>query len=132
MFVITFTTGKTFSRDDKMAAFVLWKAKLLLKDIRNQLQLPKATLRRILKLPITVWRIHAQEPYLEPEDSGGANAKEAESVYQQRRMGHPVLTCIIMGKQLFSVSMAFSELLTVFYCRPLSFICADCIYHCLW
>jgi hypothetical protein len=62
MFLITFTTGKTLSRDDKMAAFVLWKAKLPLKDIRNQLQLPKATLRRILKLPRRVWRILAQEP----------------------------------------------------------------------
>ncbi len=39
-----------------------------------------------------------------------------------------VLTCIIMGEQLFSVSMAFSELLTVFYCRPPSFICAGCTY----
>ena len=37
-----------------------------------------------------------------------------------------VLTCIIMGEQLFSVSMAFSELLTVFYCQPLSFIGANC------
>jgi hypothetical protein len=126
MQVVNFYTGKTSYRDDKMATFELWKAKLLLKDIRNQLQLPKATLRRILKLPRTVWRIHAQEPYLEPEDSGGADAREAESVYKQRRMGHPVLTCIIMGKQLFSVSMAFLELLTVFYCRPLSFICANC------
>jgi hypothetical protein len=126
MQVVNFHTGKTSYRDDKMATFELWKAKLLLKDIRNQLQLPKATLRRILKLLRTVWRIHAQEPYLEPEDSGGANAKEAESVYQQRRTGHPVLKCIFMGEHLFSVSMAFSELLTVFYCRPLSFICSDC------
>jgi hypothetical protein len=96
--LVNFHTGKTSSRDDKLATFELWKAKLLLKDIRNQLQLPKATLRRILKLPRTVWRIPAQEPYQEPEDSGGANAKEAASVYQQRRVDHPVLTCIVMGE----------------------------------
>jgi hypothetical protein len=47
MCVVTITTGKTFSRDDKMAAFVLWKAKLPPKDIRNQPQLEKATLKRI-------------------------------------------------------------------------------------
>jgi hypothetical protein len=68
-----------------------------------------------LNRPTKIQNITFDLLYLEPEDSGGANAKEAESVYQQRRMGHPVLTCIIMGKQLFSVSMAFSELLTVFY-----------------
>jgi hypothetical protein len=44
--VVTFPTGKTFSRDDKMAAFMLWKAKLPQKDIRNQLQLAKASLKR--------------------------------------------------------------------------------------
>jgi hypothetical protein len=52
--VVNITTGKTFSRDDKMAAFMHWKAKLPLKDIRNQLQLAKATLKRILMLPRTV------------------------------------------------------------------------------
>jgi hypothetical protein len=41
-------SGKTFSRDDKMAAFLLCKAKLPTKDIRNQLQLAKATLKRVL------------------------------------------------------------------------------------
>jgi DNA-binding IclR family transcriptional regulator len=45
-----------------MATFELWKAKFLLKDIINQLQLPKATVRRILMLLRTVWRIPAQEP----------------------------------------------------------------------
>jgi hypothetical protein len=88
MQVVNFHSGKTSSRVDNMAAFKLWKAKLLLKDIRNQLQLPKATLWRILMLPRTVWRIPAQESYLEPEDSGGANTKEAASVYRQRRMDH--------------------------------------------
>jgi hypothetical protein len=53
MCVVTITTGKTFSRDDKMAAFVLWKGKLPPKDIRNQPQLAKATLKRILMLPRT-------------------------------------------------------------------------------
>jgi hypothetical protein len=86
-----------------MAAYELWKAKRLLKDIRNKLQLSKANLRRILKLPRSVWRIPAQEPYLEPEDSGGASSEEAASVYQQRRVGHLVLTCIIIGEKLFSV-----------------------------
>jgi hypothetical protein len=51
MFVIKITTGKTLSRDDTIAAFKLWKAKLPLKDIINQLQLAKTTLRRILMLP---------------------------------------------------------------------------------
>jgi hypothetical protein len=51
-----------------------------------------------LKLPRTIWRIPAQEPYIKPEDSGGANAKKAASVYQQRRVDHPVLTWIIMGE----------------------------------
>jgi hypothetical protein len=37
-----------------MVAFKLWKAKLPLKDIRNQLQLAKATLKKILMLPRTV------------------------------------------------------------------------------
>jgi hypothetical protein len=41
-------------------------------------------------------------------------------------MGHPVLICIIMGEQLFSVFMAFSELLTVFSCGLLSFVGANC------
>jgi hypothetical protein len=54
MCVVTITTGKTFSRDDKMAAFVLWKGKLPPKDIRNQPQLAKATLKRIFMLPRTV------------------------------------------------------------------------------
>jgi hypothetical protein len=36
MCVVTIPTGKTFSRDDKIAAFMLWKAKLPPKDIRNQ------------------------------------------------------------------------------------------------
>ncbi len=54
MCVVTITTGKTFSRDDKMAAFVLWKVKLPAKDIRNQLKFTKATLKRILMLPRTV------------------------------------------------------------------------------
>jgi hypothetical protein len=54
MCVVNIPTGKTFSRDDKVAAFKLWKAKLPLKDIRNQRQLAKATLRRILMLPKTV------------------------------------------------------------------------------
>jgi hypothetical protein len=52
--MVTITTGKTFSRNDKMAAFKLWKAKLPRKDIRNKLQLAKATLKRILMLPRTV------------------------------------------------------------------------------
>jgi hypothetical protein len=50
MCVVTITTGKTFSRDDKMATFVLWKANIPPKDIRNQPQLAKATLERILML----------------------------------------------------------------------------------
>jgi hypothetical protein len=58
--VVTIPIGRTFSRDDKMAEFKLWKARLPLKDIRNQLQLAKATLKRILKLTRTVQRIPAQ------------------------------------------------------------------------
>jgi hypothetical protein len=58
--VVTIPTGRTFSRDIKMAAFKLWKARLPLKDIINQLQLAKATLKRILKLTRTVQRIPAQ------------------------------------------------------------------------
>jgi hypothetical protein len=58
--VVTIPTGRTFSRDDKMATFKLWKARLSLKDIKNQLQLAKATLKRILKLTRTVQRIPAQ------------------------------------------------------------------------
>ncbi len=48
---VTIPNGKIFSRDDKMTAFILWKAKLPLKDISNQLQLAKATLKRVLMLP---------------------------------------------------------------------------------
>jgi hypothetical protein len=54
MCVVTITTSKTFSRDYKMAALVLWKVKLPAKDIRNQPQFAKATLKRILMLPRTV------------------------------------------------------------------------------
>jgi hypothetical protein len=53
MCVVNITTGKTFSRVDKMTAFLLWKAKLPPKDIRNKPQLAKATLKRILMLPRT-------------------------------------------------------------------------------
>jgi hypothetical protein len=49
-------------------------------------------------LPRKVRKIPAQEPQLEPEDSGEANAEEPASVHQQKRAGQPVLTCIIMGK----------------------------------
>jgi hypothetical protein len=45
---------KPSSSDEKMAAVYVWKAKLPIKAIRNQLQFPKATLRRILMLPRTV------------------------------------------------------------------------------
>jgi hypothetical protein len=48
--VVTISTGKKFSGDDKMAAFLLCKAKLPPKDIKNQLQLAKATLKRVLML----------------------------------------------------------------------------------
>jgi hypothetical protein len=58
--VVTIPTGRTFSRDYKMAAFKLWKARLPLKDIRNQLKLATATLKRIFKLTRTVQRIPAQ------------------------------------------------------------------------
>jgi hypothetical protein len=54
MCVVTITAGKTFPRDNKMAAFVLWKAKLPIKDTRNQPQLTKANIKRILMLPRTV------------------------------------------------------------------------------
>jgi hypothetical protein len=60
MCVVSIPSGRTFSRDDKMAAFKLWKSRLPLKDIINQLQLAKATLKRILKLTRTVQRIPAQ------------------------------------------------------------------------
>ncbi len=62
MQMVNFHTGKTSYRDDKMATFELWKAKFFLKDIRSQVQLPKATLGRIFMLPRTVWGIPAQEP----------------------------------------------------------------------
>jgi hypothetical protein len=58
--VVSIPTGRTLSRDIKMAAFKLWKVRLPLKDIINQLQLAKATLKRILKLTRTVPRIPAQ------------------------------------------------------------------------
>jgi hypothetical protein len=45
MCVVTIPTGKTLSRDGKMATIMPWKAKLPLKDIRNQLQLAKAILK---------------------------------------------------------------------------------------
>jgi hypothetical protein len=48
--VVTIPTGKTFSRNDKMAAVLLCKAKLSPKDIKNQLQLAKATLKIVLML----------------------------------------------------------------------------------
>ncbi len=68
-------------QSDKIAAFVLWKAKLPPKDRRNQPQLPKATLKRILMLPRTVERIPAQEPVTEPENFDESNAKESAAVY---------------------------------------------------
>jgi hypothetical protein len=81
MCVVTITTGKTFSRDDKMIAFVLWKAKLPLKDIINQRQLAKTTLKRILMLTRTVQRIPAQELFKEHKNSYGAKFEEVASVY---------------------------------------------------
>ncbi len=42
---------QTFSRHDKMSAFKLCKARLSLKDIRNQFQFARASLKRILMLP---------------------------------------------------------------------------------
>ncbi len=64
---------------------MLWKAMLLLKDTRNQLQLAKATLKRILMLPRTVYRIPTQEPVPEPENSDEPNAKEAAQFINRER-----------------------------------------------
>ncbi len=64
-----------------MAEFLLWKAKLPLKDIINHSQLAKATLKRILMLPRTVLRIPAMEPVPEPENFDEAIAKESAAVW---------------------------------------------------
>lgn len=42
-------TGATFSKEQKRAAIEMWKAKVPLKTIRNQLDMSESTLRRILK-----------------------------------------------------------------------------------
>ncbi len=41
-------TSKTFSQEEKRVAFELWKVKVPLKDIRNQLKIWETALRRIL------------------------------------------------------------------------------------
>ncbi len=48
MRLATHHTTKPFSREAKRATIELWKAKVPLKDIRNQLKISESTLRRIL------------------------------------------------------------------------------------
>jgi hypothetical protein len=47
MRAVKILTGKIFSGELKRAVFEFWKAKVPLKEIRSQLQMSKATLRRI-------------------------------------------------------------------------------------
>jgi hypothetical protein len=53
MCTVNILTGKTFSREQKRAAFEQWKAKVSLREIRDQLQISEAILRRILTIAET-------------------------------------------------------------------------------
>jgi hypothetical protein len=81
MHAVNIPTGKTFSRNDKIAAFKHWKANLPVKGIKNQLQLPKAILTRTLTLGRTVQRIPGQDHIQNLKILVEPNAKDAASFY---------------------------------------------------
>ena len=73
-------SAPNFSMDDKRMAVELWKAKIPLKNIREQLNMSKATLKRVLD---------GRQPL--PAVPGGVHAQEAAGGHQQGWQHHQVL-----------------------------------------
>jgi hypothetical protein len=87
MCVVKIPNGKTLSREEESAAFGLWKAKFFLKEIRSQLQISEATLRRIL----TVAKNNLDDPGPDRKARSGKKSKISPSTMM-------VMKAILMNK----------------------------------
>jgi len=88
--------GPNFSQEAKRAAFELWKAKVPLKNIREQLQMSKRTLRHVLAAakaspedPVPKRKKTSGQPdkvmateHPVSEKPGGLDAEEAAALHQ--------------------------------------------------
>jgi hypothetical protein len=100
--VVKISTCKTFSREEKRAAFELWKAKVPPEEIRSQLQMSEATLRRIL----TVAKNNPDDPCPDRKAGCGEKSKVSPATMMAMKvilMNKPTITAsLIMNKLFFS------------------------------
>jgi hypothetical protein len=107
MRVVKISIGKTFSREEK-DCIELWKAKVPLKEIRSQLQMSEATLRRIL----TVAKNNPDDPCPDLKAGSGKKSKVSPATMMAMKdilMNKPtIIAGLIMNKLFFSsVFMSF-------------------------
>ena len=80
------------SMEDKRVAVELWKAKVPLKRIREQLQDSKATSLPQLQQEIKfLWTLHADGRHPVSQEPRGVHAEEAGGCYPERGQLHQVL-----------------------------------------
>ncbi len=95
MHAVKLPVGKTYFREQKRAAFKLWKAKVPLKEIRSQLQMSEATLRRILTVARNKddscpdCKAGRGKKSKVSEEHDGVHAEELQEVTDKERGGQP-------------------------------------------